>query len=391
MRMKIFTLSVLFLASAVMVSAQEVNKETVQNQAKAAQAAKDALKSADTGDKAWKFSGVVGLNAAATGLVNWAAGGNNNVNAVASTKLRLLYHENNIAWDTNLDLEYGMSWIDQDYDKFQKSSDRINFTTKFGWEFEKTWYLTVLAGFQSQFDLGRNYNGTDAFDPIISKFLAPSYTDISVGIDWKPNDIFTVYLSPVAGRLTTAYVSQALSDKYTQPTDAQSLELQLKEKYAVWKYDVDETTCKVTKNYESNIRAELGLSLKAGVNYTYKDFKILTTVGLYTPYAWNKTEIWKDAAGDLYANLGNGRDFVAEGMTFQGYQDNNRRFGNFDVDWDLSLSYQFLKCLQVSFTTSLKYYNGVKIDKLDDAGNLLSSAERVQFKGMLGIGIGYSF
>lgn len=390
MRMKIFTLSVLFLASAMMVSAQEVNKETVQNQAKAAQAAKDALKSADTGDKAWKFSGVVGLNAAATGLVNWAAGGNNNVNAVASTKLRLLYHENNIAWDTNLDLEYGMSWIDQDADAFQKSSDKINFTTKFGWEFEKTWYLTVLAGFQSQFDLGRNYNGTDAFDPIISKFLAPSYTDISVGIDWKPNDIFTVYLSPVAGRLTTAYVSQALSDKYTQPTDAQSLELQLKEKYAVWKYDVDETTGKVTKNYESNIRAELGLSLKAGVNYTYKDFKILTTVALYTPYAWNKDEIWQDAAGDLYAKTKD-NNLDTTDMTFQGYQDNNRRFGNFDVDWDLSLSYQFLKCLQVSFTTSLKYYNGVKIEKFDKEGLSLGSAERVQFKGMLGIGIGYSF
>ena len=408
MKIKTFTLVTLCLLSTT-TYAQEVNKATVQNQAAAAQSAAGDLKKVDTGEKAWKFSGVVGLNAAATGLWNWAAGGNNNVNAVASTKLRLLYHENNIAWDSNLDLEYGMSWIDQEFDKFQKSSDHINFTTKFGWEFEKTWYLTVLGGFQSQFDLGRNYNGTDVFDPIISKFLAPSYTDISVGIDWKPNDIFSVYLSPIAGRLTSVYVSDRMNKniKYYDQGDFtdeemrqlledpnyNTLEKQLKEKYSVWKYDVDKETSEVTKNYDKNLRAELGLSLKGSINYTYKDLKILTTVGLYTPYAWNKNKIYEEkATGTLYvAEKTTGKDFSNTDLfTYQGYQDNNRRFGNFDVDWDFTISYQFLKCLQVSLTTSLKYYNGVKIEKTLSDGST-SSAERVQFKGVLGLGIGYSF
>lgn len=407
MKIKFFTLTTIALLSTVSVLAQEVNKATVESQAKAAQAAAADLKKVDTGEQAWKFSGVVGLNAAATGLWNWAAGGNNNVNAVASTKFRLLYHENNMAWDTNLDLEYGLSWIDQDYDKFQKSSDRINLTTKFGWEFHKTWYLTVLGGFQSQFDLGRNYNGTADFDPIISKFLAPSYTDISIGIDWKPNDIFSVYLSPVAGRLTTAYVSKHLNANekyYAAPlTDAErqeqldkygaaGLEYALKDKYAVWKYTTNEETGEVIKDYHSNIRCELGLSLKGSINYTYKDLKIMTTLGLYTPYAWDKTKIYTDTDGKMYADLGNGKDFSA--MEFAGYRDNNRRFGNFDVDWDVAISYQFLKCLQVSLTTSMKYYNGVKIDKTitaEDRTKTISSAERVQFKGILGIGIGYSF
>ncbi len=407
MKTKVFTLVTLCLFSTI-AFAQEVNKSTVQSQAAAAQSAEGDLKKVDTGEKAWKFSGVVGLNAAATGLWNWAAGGNNNVNAVASTKLRLLYHENNIAWDSNLDLEYGMSWIDQEFDKFQKSSDHINFTTKFGWEFEKTWYLTVLGGFQSQFDLGRNYNGTDVFDPIISKFLAPSYTDISVGIDWKPNDIFSVYLSPIAGRLTSVYVSKHLSDKYADAKDADGnliyveqngipgLEYALKDKYSVWKYDVDKDGI-VTKNYDKNLRAELGLSLKGSINYTYKDLKILTTVGLYTPYAWNKNKIYEEkATGTLYvAEKTTGKDFSNTDLfTYQGYQDNNRRFGNFDVDWDFTISYQFLKCLQVSLTTSLKYYNGVKIDKTfknEDGSTYTHAAERVQFKGVLGLGIGYSF
>lgn len=379
--------------------AQEVDKSVVQGQATAAQKAAEDLKKVDTGEKAWKFSGTVGLNAAATGMWNWAAGGNNNVNGVASTKLRLLYHENNMSWETNLDMEYGLSWIDQEFDQLQKTSDKINFSTKFGWEFHKTWYLTVLGGFQSQFAYGRDYNGSEAFDPIISKWLAPSYTDISVGIDWKPNDIFSIYLSPVAGRLTTVYVSDALNKKSlgmmdkvgTEDEDAvypDGLEYALKDKYAVWHYTTDENGL-VTKNRDKNLRAELGLSLKGSINYTYKDLKILTTLSLYTPYAWDKTKVYQDSEGKLYANLDNGQDF--SNMEYVGFRDNNRRFGNFDVDWDVSISYQFLKCLQVSLTTSLKYYNGTLIDKYDKDGNFVDSAERVQFKSVIGLGIGYTF
>ena len=409
MKAKVLILT-LCLTTFTISYAQEVSKATVQNQAAAAMSAEGDLKKVDTGEKAWKFTGNVGLNAAATGLWNWAAGGNNNVNAVANTKLRLLYSKNNVAWDTNLDLEYGLSWIDQDYDKLQKSSDRINFSTKFGWEFAKTWYLTVLGGFQSQFDLGRNYNGTNDFDPIISKFLAPSYTDISVGIDWKPNDIFSVYLSPVAGRLTSVYVSQSMNnnpayydydrtamtpEQFQETTMSQAdfkyLDQQLKEKYAVWKYTTDPTTGAIEKDYNSNLRAELGLSLKGTIQYTYKDLKISTTLGLYTPYAWDKTKIYQDADGNLFAE-GHSTDVTS--MTLLGFRDNNRRFGNFDVDWDVALSYQFLKCLQVSLITNLKYYNGVMIDKTTtdaDGNQTTTAAERVQFKGILGIGIGYSF
>lgn len=331
----------------------------------------------------WSCTGVLGLNASATGLVNWAAGGNNSVTGVAFGKVRLLYAENSVSWETNLDLEYGLSWIDQEFDPFQKSSDKINFTTKFGWEMAKTWYLTASAGFQSQFAPGRKYGVSEAYDPIISKFLAPSYTDISVGIDWKPNDIFSVYLSPVAGRLRTVYVSDMLAKKYA--TDQADLEMELKEKYAVWKYDVNKETGLVKKSYDCNMRAELGLSIKGAINYTYKDLKIITSVGLYTPYAWNKTKIYKDANNQYYADLGLANQSF-DGMEYVGYQDNNQRFGNFDVDWDAAISYQFLKCLNVTLSTSLKYYNGVKIADAD--GNL---AERVQFKGTLGLGVGYSF
>ena len=310
----------------------------------------------------WDFSGVVGLNASATGLVNWAAGGNNNVNGVAFGKVRLLYNENNLSWETNLNLEYGLSYIDQKNDPFQKSSDVIDFNTKFGWQFHKAWYLTASAGFKSQFAFGRAYDGTEAADPIISKFLSPSYTDISVGIDWKPNSIFSLYLSPVAGKITTAYVGDAVEE--ANP----GLRQQMQDKYATWVYSKEANADGTYDKIYKNAKAELGLSFKGGINYSYKDLKIITTLGLFTPYAWDKTEM-----------------FNAKGE-FEGYRDNNRRFGNFDVDWDAAISYQFLKCLNVTLSTSLKYYNGVKIADKDGV-----SAERVQFKGILGLGVGYSF
>ena len=305
----------------------------------------------------WSCTGIVGLNASATGLVNWSAGGNNNINGVAFGKVRLLYTGKNLSWETNLNLEYGLSYIDQKNDAFQKSSDVIDFNTKLGWQFHKAWYLTASAGFKSQFAFGHAYDGTEAADPIISKFLSPSYTDISVGIDWKPNSIFSLYLSPVAGKITTAYVGDAV--EAANP----GLRQQMQEKYATWSYAKDSD-----KKVYANAKAELGLSFKGGINYTYKDLKIITTLGLFTPYAWDKTEM-KDVNGD-----------------FIGYRDNNRRFGNFDVDWDTSISYQFLKCLNVTLSTSLKYYNGVKI--ADKEGH---ATERVQFKGILGLGVGYSF
>ena len=256
----------------------------------------------------WSFSGVVGLNASATGLVNWAAGGNNNVNGVAFGKLRLLFAEKDLAWETNLNLEYGMSYIDQNGDAFQKSSDVIDFKTKFGWQFHKAWYLAASAGFKSQFAYGKAYDGTDAADPIISKFLSPSYTDISVGIDWKPNSIFSLYLSPVAGQITTAYVGDAI--EAANP----GLRQQMQDKYATWSYskvaEADGTYSKIYKN----CKAELGLTFKGAINYTYKDLKIITSLGLFTPYAWDKTEM-----------------FDAENK-FIGYRDNNRRFGNFQCD-----------------------------------------------------------
>lgn len=378
---KLFSLLVCTLA-AVSLFAQTVDKATVTSNADAAAKAATDLKKVDTGDKAWKFDGSLGLNAAATGLVNWAAGGKNNVNGIAYVKLHLLYHKDAIAWETNFDTDFGMTWIDQDEDALQKSSDNIKLATKFGWEFKENWYLTALAGFQSQYALGRDY--VTGYNNPISKWLAPSYTDISVGIDWKKSykgADFSVYLSPIAGRISTAYVSEAWNKKYNEEyaketgDNTYDFRTALQEKYGTYTYN-KETGAKELRDF----RAELGLSFKGAIAYTYKDFKVSTTLALFTPYqgkGYNVREMW------VKENLG--LDWADSGNYFE-YSNNNRYFGHFDVDWDVAMSYQFLKCLQVTLQTSLKYYNGTLIANHEGV-----QSERVQFKGVIGLGVGYSF
>ena len=401
---KRFLFVALALVAALTMTAQEVDKAKVTGNADAAKKAGDALKGLEAGEKAWKFDGTLGLNAAATGLVNWTAGGKNNVNGIAFVKLHLLYHKDAIAWETNFDTDFGLTWIQQKEDPLQKSSDNIKLATKFGWEFHKDFYLTVLGSFQSQYALGRQYQ--DGYNSIISKWLAPSYTDISVGIDYKHSvngADFSVYLSPIAGRVTTAYTGNTWNERYTKEmwlagnttqTEAdwtpaiyqelkdnnQDLCSMLQDAHGTIGYDQD------GKKVYHNARAEFGLSFKGSIAYTYKDFKLSTTLALFTPYqgkGFNVYEKW------LEQNPGKGKDDYYQAGYYFDYSNNNRHFGMFDVDWDVALSYQFLKCLQVTLQTSLKYYPGTLI-AAEEGGNPVER-ERVQFKGIIGLGVGYSF
>ena len=402
----------LCLLAALTMNAQQVDKAKVTGNADAAAKAGADLQKLEEGEKAWKFDGTVGLNAAATGLVNWAAGGKNNVNGIAYAKLHLLYHKHSVAWETNFDTDFGMTWIDQKEDKFQKSSDNIKLATKFGWEFKKDWYLTVLGSFQSQYALGRNY--TDGYNDIVSKWLAPSYTDISVGIDYKHSyngADFSIYLSPIAGRITTAYVGNAWNKKYTEESYMEPLKDQLAKNeitqatydalVAAYSYenmvqnrlDLRSQLQELNGTYKydkagnpelRNFRAEFGLSIKGAIAYTYKDFKLSTSLTLFTPYqgkGFSLKEIYENTYGE-----GTWKDRIIEPTNYFEYSNNNRFFGHFDVDWDVALSYQFLKCLQVTLQTNLKYYPGTLIENKD--GEI---AERCQFKGVIGLGVGYSF
>jgi hypothetical protein len=95
--------------------------------------------------------------------------------------------------------------------------------------------------------------------------------------------------------------------------------------------------------------ASLGMAFSAGVVYAgVKDLKIITNFKLYTPYT-----------------------------------DQDQKFGSFNVDWDVMITYQFLKVLSVSLTTNLKYYPKVLFPE--------EPFKRVQFQEIFGLGVAYSW
>ena len=336
-----------------------------------------------TAPKIWSFNGVIGLNATGTGLLNWTSGGKNTAGGLSFAKLRLLYEKDDVAWETNLDTGFGLSWTQQDEDPWKKTSDKIKWNTKLGWEFKPDWYLTALGEFESQYVVGRKMK--KGYDPPISDWLAPSYSNISLGVDWKTyNDYcdFSLYMAPLTMMVTTAYVSDEKNAAYNAehqelvPDDPDwDFRRSLQTKYGTFKIVQDAYGVPDVEWHDA--RVELGLGFKGTLAYRRDKLTLLSTITLFTPYqgrGYDIKEAWENT------HPGETWDYPIR------YSNLNRQFGNFDVDWDASLTFQFAKVFDVTLSTSLRYYNGVLI-----ADNEGVEKERVQLKALIGLGLGYSF
>ncbi|MDD5507256.1 MAG: DUF3078 domain-containing protein [Bacteroidales bacterium] len=144
---------------------------------------------------AWKNGGKFALNLSQSSLTNWAPGGQNSLALNSFINYFADYTKGKSLWENRLDLAYGLlKEGDQD---IRKSDDKIDFSSKYGRQATKTWYYAALLTFKSQFSNGYNYPDDSI---VISRFLAPGYLSIGVGMDWKPRDYFSFYLSPATAR-----------------------------------------------------------------------------------------------------------------------------------------------------------------------------------------------
>ena len=162
----------------------------------------------------------------------------------------LNYKEGKNAWDNSLSANYGMNYTDAT--DWRKNIDNLNFSSKFGRQITEKLYYAALFDFKTQ--MGNGYNYTDDGKELISKFLTPGYLNLSVGIDYKPNDHISAYYSPVAGKMTL--VNDTLFST---------------------RYGVDAG---------KKTRFELGSSFKGTVNYSLLDDKltIKSVLDLFTAY-----------------------------------------------------------------------------------------------------------
>ena len=147
--------------------------------------------------KMWTVTGITGLNMSQTSLVNWSAGGENTVAANAYFNLTLLYKKNKHSWENTLSTELGATYTQAR--KWLKSVDKLDFASKYGYQIASKWDLGVLADFKTQFLEGYKNPGDAQY---ISRFLAPGYLNLALGLDYKPIEYFSLFLSPITGKMT---------------------------------------------------------------------------------------------------------------------------------------------------------------------------------------------
>tara|TARA_R110000868_G_scaffold385187_1_gene652956 strand:+ start:109 stop:1131 length:1023 start_codon:yes stop_codon:yes gene_type:complete len=305
--------------------------------------------------KNWTFGGFTSLQLNQVALVNWNAGGENSFSATALGQVFANYKKGKWAWENRLDLGYGTL-----YSKtfgWQKNEDKIDLLSKAKRSIGQSKFsYTGEMNFKTQFAPG--YTLPDD-STIISRFMAPGYLLLSVGIDYKPADWISFYFSPATGKFTFV-TDQSLADQGSFGVEA-----------AVY----DTAGVRTTKG--ANFRAEFGayfsMSIKKDI---MKNISLATDVNLFNNYTDKDKE--------------------------------NRK--KVDVDWQTSINMKVNKFITVSLFTHLIYDFNIKqkvFDKNDNAVYqvdengifvLNTDGEKVQkndaliqFKEVLGVGFSYKF
>ncbi len=310
------------LASAALIGTAAAQNDIDAKAREAAAAAAAARHTADSLDGKWIRKGIVTINMTQVNLTNWAAGGFSSVSGIAMFNGTANWKKGRRAWDNSLILAFGGQHIHNGTDP-QKTDDRIELNSKYGYELTKAWYLASVFQFRTQFTEGFDANGTR-----ISNLLAPGYALFGLGLDYKPNDKFTAFISPVTARVVIV-TDETLWGGSTDP------ELRV---YGV-------------KN-GSTTEFELGGYIRAQY----------------------QTELAKNIT------------FLTRGDLFSNYL---RDPQNIDVTWETLWTFKVNDWFAATLNTVLIYDHDTKLPLVNDANETVL-APATQFKQTLGIGLTFN-
>jgi len=162
--------------------------------------------------KNWRLESVYGFNATQSSFVNWVSGGQNNVSALGFINANANYSKEHSSWKNELRLALGGIRFFQEetlqQPNIQKTDDIINFASKYGFEFQKKWFITALGDFRTQFLDGFS-KPTDTV--AASTFMSPGFSIFAFGVDYIPNKDFSILMAPATGKFTFVR-DQGLSD-----------------------------------------------------------------------------------------------------------------------------------------------------------------------------------
>lgn len=179
-------------------------------------------------EKKWYFYGQNTLVFNQASFSNWNSGGNNNIGILGKINYSLSYKNRKHYLENNFQIGYGL--VAASGQATRKTEDFINIMGNYGYELGRNYYLSSGLQFISQFAPGYNYSNTPSptFGDKISKFLAPAYINIGVGISYNPNENFQIITRPLNGKFTLV-LDKALQKKgvYGLERDGQNVRREL--------------------------------------------------------------------------------------------------------------------------------------------------------------------
>ena len=223
-------------AACAIISASAQDAQTAA--AEAAKAINEAPEVAPEVEKPkyWTSSLMTNLSVGQTSLTNWAAGGDNTVSFAGFVDGNANYEKDVMFWNNRLQLDYGFLYASSK-PILQKSNDRIYLESKWGYKaYKDVLYFSANYDFKSQFSTGYDYNtpgslvdenGEDLEGDALkqawkdaralkSGFLAPAYTNLALGIDYKPANWLSVNFAPLTGGFVIVR-NEALRESYSMP------------------------------------------------------------------------------------------------------------------------------------------------------------------------------
>ena len=154
----------------------------------------------------WKRGGSLNINLQQVGLTNWAAGGESSFAVGAIVESHANYEKDEVVWENKANIRYGVI-RNGGSDRFEKTDDILDLSTKFSQKFNEKVLLTASVNFRTQMDEGfklENVQGSDEPNRIlISDFMSPGYLQASVGLTYRDKKkSFNSTVAPFTGRFT---------------------------------------------------------------------------------------------------------------------------------------------------------------------------------------------
>lgn len=238
----------------------------------------------------WELGGNGTFGFTQTYLNNWKAGGNSAFSFLTVLKGYANYSQSKLKWENSGEFRNG--WIRQggSIKQTQKNDDKIELISRLGISAFKKWYYSTEIDFVTQFFNGYNY--PDKTTPI-SAYMSPAKTIIKLGLDYKPNNNFSLFISPITAK--NVFVSDTVhidQTKFGVPANSRSfwepgLNADLKYKVNFNKQISYETKYKMFINYQSPFK-KLDINWENTIVAQLTD-RINMTFNLYMLYDDNVT------------------------------------------------------------------------------------------------------